>query len=910
MGVSEMVTSYIPRFPPKATEKQEEAKEKATKYLTDVTTTYNKNTLDQSKPTIGTGQIIPYLLGKEVCRNPLLLWYGNVDMTYDLEIVKTVEDNGDGTIITHYNYVYTPKSYVADFQLGLALGPGVVLRGIYFKGVKVWSGSNSGGTFNIGQNISPISEVIFHGGSFDQSRDPYLEASSNEGGDTPTPGYVGVAYVILKSITMDQIGSMAFEVERFPNPLGLTTALNRKNDDINVATAIADIITNDWGGCGQDLSTIDISNFVNVAQVLAAEGNFCSLINSSIVSGTNLLKPLLDQCRGVLFINPELDKFQMRLARFPLDRTGALRLYDNDTINLDELQKEAWSSVPSGIKVEYVERNYNYSTIPIIGKNLASNGTNTSLTLVSMPTVKSKELATAIMSREMSLAAAPVQNVRGTFNRKAADVMPGDVVVITSSKYKYYSVPMLVSKRRTQPIDNNTVSLTGDIFFYAGNNVLFAEPEDTLFEGVDTKAYPPDNVTLLDLPLYFNPDTQWGNIMLDASGGEVFGPLTDFTPPRGNYPYFATERHNKRQYGFTATWGDNAGSAYPFPRADIPTKASLDYSTVGKLGSRIDKYDAWDGSSITIEIQNLVYYDPNLDPNNPSSPAKFGFIIIGDEIFWFGMLGASTSSRPIPGESTWTYTKADNKLVITGCYRAMFDSVAQDHEVGDKVFIIRDDTMSPLVGAAEIRTNRSSLPVTGNLPHDINFIGQAIVYGQVANSEPYVFNKANYTANDRYKLPYKPRNTKIDGERLATPKQLQLGSSVTVSWIPNARQITYTQVIALPVVRKTTAPPLTQTDPSIPPWYADGKMELDVNEMAPAYRVWIEDSGGNTYDCGVTAPSANPVDHLTITIPTASLGLGWLWVETEFQQKIGLLSTSSELVKSKYKDKLPIELIP
>src|SRR5690606_25296342 len=243
----------------------------------------------------------------------------------------------------------------------------------YFNGAKVWSGVLANGSLDIGQNVSPIREIIFHGGAFDQAQDPYLEEVANLDGDTPTPGYVGVAYIILKAVSVSDISALAFEVERFPNVLGLASGTNKSGDDINVVSAIADIITSDWGGCGQDVSLIDTDNFLAIASKLAAEGNFCSLINGALASGIDLLRPLLNQARGVLFVNPEIGKYQLKLLRFPLDRSGALRLYDNDTISIDTLSKPSWGDVPSAIKVEYTERSYNYSTIPVVGKNLAGD---------------------------------------------------------------------------------------------------------------------------------------------------------------------------------------------------------------------------------------------------------------------------------------------------------------------------------------------------------------------------------------------------------------------------------------------------------------------------------------------------------------------------------------------------------
>lgn len=889
-----MPGGVVPAYP--SFSKQAEANQKKVTHTTSAV--IQPNTLDLSRPTIATGQVMPYLLGRQINKAPLLLWYGNIQLTYEVTTSQQTTTDEDGNETVETVYTYTPKSYLADFQLGLALGPNVALRSIYYKGQKVWAGTATGRTeFDIGENISPLRECIFNGGAFDQARDPYLESVANEDGDTTTPGYVGIAYIILKGVPMDELGAMAFEVERYPDVLGLGSSTNKIGDDLNVISAIADIITNDWGGCGQPLALIDEANFEAAAALMKAQGNGCSMINASPVAGSDLIEPLLMQCRGFLFINPETNQYQINLFSLPLNKKSALRLYDSDFISAGEFNKTSWLSVPDSISLEYTDRSLTYASVPVLGRNLASDCGNKSTNSIAMPTVMTKQLATNMLSREMSIQACPSQTVQLSFNRKAADLLPGEVVVLTLSKYKYYSVPMLVERRRTHPVENNQVTLTGTIFPYAGNRLLFTPPGDSFFRPPDGSPLPPANVTLIELPYFFNSD--YSTLAKPFTEADY-----DIDTPAGSYPFFAVERANARQSGFIAKWKTKPNlSAWPFPYTaeSYVTPSSIMYSNVGQLREPIDKFDSWDGSPLDIELENMVYYEGARAPFygyevGQNFPTK-GLVFIGNEIFLYD---------PAVG-SNWTYTKASNRLVISNCYRCMIDSVAEDHDAGEFAYI-----MSFTGGSPESFTNRVAQPALSALTDDLEFYGKGLVFGvEKLSATAFTIDKNSYAAGDRYKAPYRPHNTKIDGSRSSSPVALAIGDTVNVSWVPRVRR--FTKQLQAGVYSRVTPPPYAQrqTDPVTPSVLGSViGSERDADGNVTRYRVWIEDINGDPYDCGATSAGTTLIDNLDIEVPVAAPGLGWLWVEAEFNQWDNKQRSSSTVLKSIYKDRLPIEIVP
>lgn len=839
-------------------------------------------------PTIGTGQIIPYLLGRRLSTHALLLWYGNIKVFYDDAVTETTETDENGNIIVTRSHVYTPKGYKADFQLGLALGPGVALKSIYYKGKKMWEGTLSGTRteFTLPQNASPIKDIIFRSGNIDQSQDPYLEEMSNETGDTPTPGYVGIAYIILKNVNVDELDSMAFEVERFPNPLTLSTGINQADGNLNIISAAADVITNEWGGCGQSIDKIDLASFRAAAAAVPAATNGCAIINDSLVTGIDLLEILMYQCRGFLSINPETGKYQIKLITFPVTASGDNWLFDSDVTDMNSMSKPAWLAVAPHVSLEYIDRSLNYVSIPAVGKNPNSREGSNSTISISMPAVMDKVNAYNLLAREMAFLTTPAQTVTITANRNAADVLPGDIAVLVMAQYDFKSVPMIVEKRRTHPIDSEKVTVVGTVYPYSTLIALYGS-DDGFFESFDPNPYPPIRVELRDLPFAFN------------YGPYVTNNYRKFDNPPGSYPYIYAQAYNKNQVGYFPNQG-NTGSvltpAYPQPvniwrdmrGGGLASWKDPAYPLFGNLSVALSKYTAWTGGRITLTFDNVVTNKSDADVARAS-----GFILIDDELFMFD---------PIAMGSVITFDRKLKKLTITNIARCMIDSVAADHAAAAEAFFL--DTMSyqASVAASEININRLSDPVVAgaHLAYEIRSYGSALVFGQLRYSGPdgyFSTPASSYTASDRYLRPYRPHNTKINDVRQTSAIPVVIGASVTVSWNPRSR-LSYplTDIGGLTSAYQTQiANYYEQTDPS-----TTGRLpETGSDGMTNKYRVWIKDSAGVNHDCGYTTPSDLLATSYTFTLPSMATGSGTLWVDAEFLQN-GVLQVS------KYKDTVAV----
>ncbi len=828
---------------------------------------------DLSLPTIATGGIAPQVLGRDIVKSPDMIWYGNLQPIYEVKSEQaTVTDPTTGAQTITTTITTSITGYTIDIQFCAGVGPGVRLRSILLDNATIWSGTvGPARTDFVVPDSLIIKNVTFAGGNFDQAVDPYLQSKIPQA----ISGYRGVAYVILKGLDVTKLGNLSFEVDRYPDPLGITTK-NKIGDDLNAVSAIAEIITKKWGGAGQDISKIG-STFIDVANAAFDFGNGCSIVSRTINSANDLNTILLDQLDATLWEDHELGTIEITAYDKNFDRENALRIFDKDITKMDQLQKPGWSGIPTSLSLTYVDRAQNYGDIPIATRNLATSAKIAkSIKSMSFPAVRVGSLAAKILAREGASSGSPVQQVTMTVNRKAADVHPGQIVLVTYEHYGYYSLPMIVTKRRTQPVEDNSVTLTGNIILYPNNTVLFAAPEASFFVPVDPNPHAPTDVKIMSAPWALRSVRVPSNYPISGGGTKVdynWNIVSDMVMLFGN-PYNDSQQKMRARFHDTVTNNDilietNALTSSPDPSTNLsaPTDDFV-YPAFAKLATAIDKYDNWDDSSDT---QTMVLKNIGPGPGMTAALNNFnkgGFIIVlvDDEIFTIGK----------DVHSTIVYNDGLRTATFTGVRRALADTVAQNHAVNADVIIMW-----------VLYNDTARYSFTTGATIDFKFSGLASPKGLETESplgSPFL---ASYTMTDRANRPLRPHNTKINGSRgTSTPTALALGATPTISWSKRGRSIqnTFTLKRDLP----------WQSDP------ADVFTEV-LAGVYPVYRVWITDSANVDWDCGVTADTAAAAS-LVATIPLgAAVGNGFLWVDAEFDAGAGVKV-------SKFKDKLPIVL--
>ena len=851
-------------MPKPAKEKEKQAKK--TVYVAGE----GKKADDISLPRIATGGIVPFVLGRDIIRDPDIMWYGNLKPVNTSVVTQEVvtADDGTQTIVTTITTSVT--AYTVDIQFCLGLGPGMRLRSIYVDNVPAWTGTQGPvrSTFAVVGN-PVLSDVICAGGNFDQGVDSYIQGLVPQS----LPAYRGIAYVVLRGMDTSKLGNLSFEVDRYPDPLALG-AHNKIGDDINPASAIAEIITSKWGGAGQDVATLGTS-FATLAETFYTEGNGCSIVNRNEVSANDLNAILLSQITGTLYENHETGKLELSVFRKDFDRTNLIRVFDRDIIAIDDMNKNSWQSIPTSIKVTYIDRTLIYKEIPLVARNLATSDKVSKSTITkSFPACRDGALANKLLSREGANSGSPTQQISLTTNRKTANCNPGDIILITCSKYNYFSVPAIVLKRRAQPPETNSVTLICNVILYPNNTVLFAAPETGFFEPLDPNPHAPILVVPISAP--------WS---LRSGAPPTQPPLTS-TPDL----YYVGEVYNDQQLIMSNAYNNvqqNVRGHYRYNPGDpfldfrsttytvvngqaVFSAADYKYPAYAQLTTAINKYDNWDGTATneTIVVKNIGPQTLVLQSIVDAIAKGIAFeclIFIGNEIFKL-----STITDPLT--ASVVYNAALKTATFTGVHRGIYDTVAESHAVNDNVFII-----IPVGGYC------SNLGIGFTLTAELVFTGVASPKNSPTESNIAVGYTVSKTGVDRANRPLRPHNTKINGSRgTSSPTALVRGSTPTISWFIRGRN------------RKNAGTSPYQTD-------ASQQAEINLSNQHVVYRVKIIDSAAVVWDCGATADTA---DHpnLVVTVPLgAAAGVGSLWVQAEY-------NPGSGVKVSLYNDLMPVNL--
>lgn len=318
---------------------------------------------------------------------------------------------------------------------------------------------------------------------------------------------------------------------------------------------------------------------------------------------------------------------------------------------------------------------------------------------------------------------------------------------------------------------------------------------------------------------------------------------TDSNPV--NYPLFLPYQANDLQYSFAAYLNNQPDTDEP---ALILNGAS--YACRAQLNGTIDRLDGFDtGEMVDIVIDNVFNSGVLRSIDEAGVRAGRLFMFIGNEIMSFEDVVDNL-------DGTWT---------LGTVYRALLDTVFEDHANDTPVFIVSNNfNFVSKLGFEQ--------PV-GYTPN------WSIVSSSVVEQGRY---SDGFISTDwaptvlRTLAPLRPHNTMVgDGPR-SELSYLTIGATETINWATRSRA-------------------------SI-----DVKLMLDASEAGEingegvqVHRVILIDSGANEHDCGVTVTD---VDTLAITVPSADLGEGELYVQAE-------LTINGVTYTSIYQDRIPVYVI-
>lgn len=725
-------------------------KPKPTEVITRETET-SSNVGSGSIPQAAVGMPVVAVLGRKRVPDVNTIWTGNLrpltETTTTTEETKELVDKGGGIteeiVTTKTVTTITIIGYLVDIHLGVCLGPDVHLLAIYVDNKRVWNGDvgPARSTITLPKNDTFISEssVVFSGGAFNQAPEPDIAVADY-------PGYVGIATVLLKNVRADlPMGNLSFEVLRIPNPLGLSGANNRSGDDLNVMSAAAEVMTNEWGYGGLDIANLDVASMSAQAIILKNESNFCSVKIGSETSVAAVLKALQDQADMIIFQSP-VDG----LITTSLIRNGKIDYITNPRFNPSNVEavqsysKGGWPDTIDQARGLYTERDADYNEVPVFMQNVANvsrSGRGKRTATITYPYVPNKTLTRVLLARDIAMLSAPNYGYNLLTNRDGAYVLPGDVIIVTWPKLDLLNVPMLVLKIRKQELNNNKVVIQCRQMVFPDTNALFGEAVDGYDPGFDLGPKTPTAVHFETAPYY----------MARARAGISSAQTNPVV-----YPVVLPAPANNLQFSFSAIIEN-----IPNTPGDTQIIGSGGYPTFGNLASTIGIYDDTDDGIIAgINLSDVLNPINLINIGNGGVRGGQLFMFVGNEIMSF-------ESVTDNGGGSWT---------LNNVHRGLLDTVAEAHSIGDDCYIIN--------------SNFNCIPGSG-FAYPLGYTPDWVIISNVLNENGVKadgLSSSGWSPSfDRTLLPLRPHNTKINSHLRSTIPNISAGDSITVTWFTRSR---------------------------------------------------------------------------------------------------------------------------
>lgn len=578
---------------------------------------------------------------------------------------------GGGTILNESIEEYQILSTVSHvtFALGICLGPDVHLVGIYDdNGNKLYNGALEGTPTGEPLTVANYNQIVgartkaiyFYPGSFTQPKDRRI---TQDVGDSYCSAFRGTSYIVFDTTEIDSSGDKAipytFDVYRTPDPLGLGAANYNQDRDVNIATAMYDILTSDWSMFGIGPEYIDHDTFYAAGLLLAVENNFCTVWATGQVSGKSMLNGLEVQARGKLRWNPVIKKVQLILFREGYD-TDTLPLFTPENcMSVDNLSREHWINLPRALKLSFPDRGRDYGTnYAYMGLNKSSEEYINRVSDLSLETVSRGDIAAAVAGQIYAKMASPIMTADLQVNRDGADKLPGDLIALEYPKYFTGKVPFRVTRVKEQGNKLDTVTLSVEQAYSVIRDLSFGKP-DTLAPDLSPDMTPP-LLTTRGLPLWFAKQR-----------------VTTVSDWAANNTYFFAQ----------PTSGADYFVLYDLPNMETQLLQLGKKVPGGTLGTALTDTTGYANGFITALTISFPAGAKRPEPTNyvgtsggqdTYAPATFAesLLQIGSEIFSYGSMTSVA----------WD----ENTFIFLYVRRGLFDTIERNHAVGASVLFFGD----------------------------------------------------------------------------------------------------------------------------------------------------------------------------------------------------------------------------
>lgn len=646
------------------------------------------------------------------------------------------------------------KLSVAEYRLsmhyGLCHAPVDALEAVYVQDKLVWSGSTTDATVTVsnrelfGGNKKEggvEGRIAIMGGGDSQLLSSEIAAKFG-GSPSTVPGFRGILTAFFMGLAGGRAGFMwsmnspyikpaSFKVKRMPR--GLNDGYQQIGNDANPAHIIYECLTNTVWGMGGSPDQIDVAGFQAAGQTLYNEGMGLSLMWTGQTTIQSFVQEVLDHIEATFFLHPRTGLLTLKLIRADYDVETLLELSPDNAV-LTNFQRKAWGETINEINASWTnpenEQDENV-TVHDLG-NIAAQGNLVSSTR-SYYGVRNASLALRLAIRDLTVSSFPVASCEVEIDRRAWDVVPGDVVKVTWPEHEVSGLVMRVGSIR---------------YGKAGDPKIRASLIEDVF-------------ALPDNPYVSPPSTGWQ----DPSNDPTALAYSSF----GDVSYYAVARF----------LGDAEAEAMEYPQnyvrllmaqndsdtyeTTVFTESADAAGTVGfnSIGTRNLSGRALLSDPLPLETQSVL----------PAFTSYYGKA--GPDTGFFVQIGEGTDEE---NEIALVESQGESGPVLR---RGVLDTVPKAWPAGTPIWFfnqtaaIYDTTMRAASQTAKYKVlTRTS---TGLLDE--------------ADAP-----EQTYTVRDRLHLPYRPANVRVNGD-LFSPEAINFSDGVTISWANRNRQAETAQVL-------------------------------------------------------------------------------------------------------------------
>lgn len=680
-------------------------------------------------PIADEGSPVPVIFGRVRLRSPNCIWYGD----YRTRAVRKKVKTG----VFSSEKVTTGYRYYVGFDLALCCGPDVKLKKIwvdkkllYGSGAgigpsetyfsinqhSIFGGSKRGGGFAGG--------CTFYGGQFPQNRNSYLEDYL----DPDVPAYVGIAHIVFHRPyigTSPQLHPLSFELERYPDNLGLDSGDRIIGYDLNPMEILYAAITEEWGGIGADPADIDTTSWIAAGATLADEGNGMSLLVSSANDGKSIVEEVLRQIDGILYQDPETGKIVIKLIREDYVIEDLPVFDESNIIQLTDFSRTSWSETINQVRVTFTYRNKKYGNAAALAQDMANINMQERIrsATISFPGCTEGPLACALSARELSQLSVPLFRATVRANREASVLRPGSPFVLNWPEYGIENAVMRVQRFDLGELLNGEIVMPCIQDKFAASNALYTI-EDTAWEEIDRTV-----VDITDFVVFEAP--YW---ILNQIDPDIFTYIAD------SAYFFGLARNPGLMQNY-----DFVTSNDVFANDVVVDCNLVEFTNTAKLNTAI----AFEQGQSDGTIDKIVVKE--LDPD----PSDFAGWWEEDEILYDTDVAGNRKGENlllINGEffAYETFTNnGDGTYDLETVHRALLDTQYEDHAVDDVVYFVNGIDSLSFNQRSDIATlYYKFLSYSDQDAQDI----QDVAYGSIA-------------ANERYDRPLPPDLLEVDSIR-------------------------------------------------------------------------------------------------------------------------------------------------